>query len=345
MNSTKIIETNTVSIQYDTNENSNNNKIVNDYYFIETIGKGSYSKVKKCKNLKTGNFFAVKILNKRLLRKKKKSYGKTQEGTLKINYMINDALNEIEIYKKFPFMHNNILKLFEIINDEEKDKTYLIMELAEFGPLVTLDERTGIFTINKHYDNKIYNEKLIKNWILDIAKGLEFLHKNEIVHRDIKSDNIVIDSKNHLKICDFGMAIKLNENGDKFSKTEGNLFFYPPEFCNGKENKIFSYKPVDVWALGVTIYTVIFKCLPFLPENVNNVIELFRLINEANVDYEKNGVKISKEMKELLMKIFEKDPNKRFTAKQIVEYKWLNEDNDISDINNNVNDKDNDNKE
>ena len=131
------------------------------------------------------------------------------------------------------------------------------------------------------------------------------------------------------------MAIKLNENGDKFSKTEGNLFFYPPEFCSGKENKIFSYKPVDVWALGVTIYTVIFKCLPFLPENVNNVIELFRLINEADVDYEKNGVKISKEMKNLLMKIFEKDPDKRYTAKDIVQDKWLNEKDDVNNIDNN----------
>ena len=91
MNSPKILETNTVNIQYDNTENSN--KIVNDYYFIETIGKGSYSKVKKCKNLKTGSLFAVKILNKRLLRKKKKSYGKTEEGTLKINYIINYALN------------------------------------------------------------------------------------------------------------------------------------------------------------------------------------------------------------------------------------------------------------
>ena len=323
MNSSKIFESNKISIKYDTS-NNNNNKIVNDYYFIETIGKGSYSKVKKCKNLKTNELFAVKILNKRLLRKKKKSYGKTSEGTLKINYMIDDALNEIEIFKSFPYMHENVLKLYEILNDEEKDKTYLIMELAEFGSLVTLDEHTGIFTINKHYDNNVYNENLIKTWILDIAKGLKFLHENGIVHRDIKSDNIVVSSDNHCKIADFGMAIKLNEKGDCFSRTEGNLFFYPPEFCDGKEKKVFGYKPVDIWALGVTIYTVIFKCLPFLPENVNNVIELFKMINECNVDYEKNGVKISKEMKELLMHIFEKDPKKRFTAKQIVEYEWLN---------------------
>ena len=83
------------------------------------------------------------------------------------------------------------------------------------------------------------------------------------------------------KIADFGMGIKLKKDEDKFSKTEGNLYFYPPEFCDGKEHKIFSYKPVDVWDFGVTIYTCISKKLPFLPENPNNILELFKMINEA----------------------------------------------------------------
>ena len=60
------------------------NKIVNEFYFLDTIGRGAYSKVKKCINLNTREEFAVKIINKKLLRKKKKSYGKTKEGTLKM---------------------------------------------------------------------------------------------------------------------------------------------------------------------------------------------------------------------------------------------------------------------
>ena len=320
-NYTGIFETDNVTVTYD---KKNGNKIVNEFYFLDTIGRGAYSKVKKCINLNTNEEFAVKILNKRLLRKKKKSYGKTKEGTLKINYMIDDAINEINIYKYFPTTNKNILRLYQILNDNKKDKTYLIMELASKGPLVTLNEKTGVFTLNNNYDDNFYDEKLIKTWIYDIANGLKFLHENNIVHRDIKSDNLLIDKNGHCKIADFGCSIKMKNNNELFSKTEGNMYFFPPEFVDGKSKKLFSYKPVDIWAFGVSIYTCIFKSLPFLPENRENVVELFKEIREANFDFNKNGIKISKEMEILLRHIFEKDPDKRFTAKDIVEYPWLN---------------------
>ena len=321
-NYTGILETDNVTVTYD---KKNGNKIVNEFYFLDTIGRGAYSKVKKCINLNTKEEFAVKILNKRLLRKKKKSYGKTKEGTLKINYMIDDAINEINIYKSFPESNKNIIRLYQILNDNKKDKTYLIMELASKGPLVTLNEKTGVFTINNNYNDNFYDEKLIKTWIYDIANGLKFLHENNIVHRDIKSDNLLIDKNGHCKIADFGCSIKMKNNNELFSKTEGNMYFFPPEFVDGKSKKLFSYKPVDIWAFGVSIYTCIFKSLPFLPENRENVVELFKEIREANFDFNKNGIKISKEMETLLRHIFEKDPDKRFSAKDIVEYPWLNE--------------------
>ena len=318
-----IYETDNVTITYD---KKTGNKIVNEFYFMDTIGRGAYSKVKKCINLKTKEEFAVKILNKRLLRKKKKSYGKTKEGTLKINYMIEDAINEINIYKSFPGTNKNVLKLYQILNDNKKDKTYLIMELAEKGPLVTLNEKAGVFCINSNYRDDIYDEKLIKTWIYDTANGLKFLHENNIVHRDIKSDNILIDKNGHCKIADFGCSIKLkNGQPDLFSKTEGNMYFFPPEFVDGKSKKQFGYKPVDIWAFGVSIYTCIFKSLPFLPENRENVVELFKEIREAKFDFNRNGIKISKEMEKLLSHILDKDPQKRFTAKDIVEYPWLND--------------------
>ena len=317
----EIYETDNVTVNYD---KKTGNKIVNEFYFLENIGRGAYSKVKKCINLNTREEFAVKIINKKLLRKKKKSYGKTKEGTLKINYMIEDAMNEINIYKSFPEPNDNVIHLYQILNDNKKDKTYLIMELAQKGPLVTLNEKSGVFSINKNYRDDIYDEKLIKKWILDIAKGLKVLHENNVVHRDIKSDNILIDKNGHCKLADFGCSIKLKNNQpDLFSKTEGNMYFFPPEFVDGKSKKQFGYKPVDIWAFGVSIYTCIFKSLPFLPENRENVVELFKEIREAKFDYNKNGVKISKDMEILLGHILDKDPNKRFTAKDIVDYPWL----------------------
>ena len=322
-NNTNIFETDDVTVTYDKNTG---NKIVNDFYFMDTIGRGAYSKVKKCINLKTKEDFAVKILNKRLLRKKKKSYGKTKQGTLKINYMIEDALNEINIYKSFSGTNKNVIQLYQILNDNKKDKTYLIMELASKGPLVTLNDKAGVFCLNSNYRDDIYDEKLIKTWIYDTANGLKFLHENNIVHRDIKSDNILIDKNGHCKIADFGCSIKLKDGQpDLFTKTEGNMYFFPPEFVDGKSKKQFGYKPVDIWALGISMYTCIFKSLPFLPENRENVVELFKEIREAKFDFNRNGIKISKEMEVLLSHILDKDPEKRFTAKDIIEYPWLNE--------------------
>ena len=109
-----------------------------------------------------------------------------------------------------------------------------------------------------------------------------------------------------------------------FQKLRGICIFFPPEFVDGKSKKQFGYKPVDIWAFGVSIYTCIFKSLPFLPENRENVVELFKEIREAKFDFNRNGIKISKEMETLLLHILDKDPQKRFTAKDIVEYPWLN---------------------
>jgi len=330
-NTRKIIETDNAEINYD---EKTGHKIVNEFLFQETLGRGAYSKVKKCINTETNQEFAVKIINCYLLRKKKKAFDKTTSGSLLIHYKIEDALNEIKTYKALPSDHPNILSLYQIINDKEKDKTYLIMELAEKGSIVSLDEKTGVFTINKSYDNDKYDEKLIKSWILDVAKGLKFLHENNIAHCDIKSDNIVLGKDGHCKLADFGNSLRINDkdkDSENFLRTQGNIYFFPPELVEEKEKekdnekKNIDYKSVDIWTLGVSMYTCIYKCLPFVPENRENIVELFKDISNANIDYNKNGITISENMKTLLQHLLEKDPEKRFTANDIVNYPWLNE--------------------
>ena len=326
-NTRNIIETDKAEINYD---EETGHKIVNEFLFQETLGRGAYSKVKKCINTKTNQEFAVKIINNYLLRKKKKAFDKTKSGSLLIHYKIEDALNEIKTYKALPCDHPNILSLYQIINDKEKDKTYLIMELAEKGSIVSLDEKTGVFTINKSYDNDKYDEKLIKSWILDIAKGLKFLHENNIAHCDIKSDNIVLGKDGHCKLADFGNSLRINDkdnDSENFLRTQGNIYFFPPELVEEKEKekKNIDYKSVDIWTLGISMYTCIYKCLPFVPENRENIVELFKAISNANIDYNKNGVTISDDMKTLMQHLLEKDPEKRFTANDIVNYPWLNE--------------------
>ena len=315
--SKNIIETDKIEIIYD---EESGHKIVNNFIFQEIIGRGAYSKVKRCIDKETKKELAVKVIKNYLLRKKKKAFDKTSSGSLLIHYMIEDAINEMKTYKAIPKEHPNILSLYQILNDNEKDKTYLIMELAE--PLVTINEETGIFTLNNKFDNNKYDEKLIKKWILEIASGLKCLHENNIAHCDIKSDNILLGKDGKLKLSDFGSSLRMNEPEDNILRTQGNIYFFPPELVEDKEKekKSIDYKAVDIWDLGISIYTYIFKCLPFMPENRENIVELFKAIAESNFDFNKNGVTISEEMKKLLMHLFEKDPEKRFTADDIVNY-------------------------
>ena len=320
--SKNIIETDKIEIIYD---EESGHKIVNNFIFQEIIGRGAYSKVKRCIDKETKKELAVKVIKNYLLRKKKKAFDKTSSGSLLIHYMMEDAINEMKTYKAIPKEHPNILSLYQILNDNEKDKTYLIMELAE--PLVTINEETGIFTLNNKFDNNKYDEKLIKKWILEIASGLKFLHENNIAHCDIKSDNILLGKDGKLKLSDFGSSLRMNEPEDNILLTLGDIYFFPPELVEDKEKekKSIDYKAVDIWDLGISIYTYIFKCLPFMPENRENIVELFKAITESNFDFNKNGVTISEEMKKLLMHLFEKDPEKRFTADDIVNYPWLNQ--------------------
>ena len=322
--STNLIEADVFEVKYD---EESGNKIVNDYLFKETVGRGAYSKVKRCINLKTQKEFAVKVFKNYLLKKKKKAFDKTSEGSLLIHYMIEDAMNEIKTYKTIPKNHPNILSLYQILNDKEKDKTYLIMELAE--PLVTVNDETGIFALNNKFDNNKYDEELFKKWIYEIASGIKFLHDNNIAHCDIKSDNILLGKDGKCKLSDFGSSLRMNEPEDNILRTQGNIYFFPPELVEDKEKekKSIDYKAVDIWDFGISIYTCIFKRLPFMPENRENIVELFKEITEANFDFNKNGVIISDEMKELLKHILEKDAEKRFSADDIVNYKWLNQNN------------------
>ena len=170
------------------------------------------------------------------------------------------------------------------------------MELAE--PLITVNEETGIFTLNNKFDNNKYDEKLIKQWILDIALGIKFLHENNIAHCDIKSDNILLGKDGKCKLSDFGSSLRMNEPEDNILRTQGNIYFFPPELVEDKEKekKSIDYQAVDIWAFGISIYTYIFKRLPFMPENRENIVELFKEISDGNFDFNKNGIKISKEM-------------------------------------------------
>jgi serine/threonine protein kinase len=137
--------------------NSQGEKFYNDYKYIKFLGEGTYSKVKLvCKN---NQQYAMKVIDKKLLRKSNKGFSMDENGNLEISSMLEDALQEIAILKKCH--HRNIIKLYEILHDEEKEKLYLILEYCPKGTLMIYDEDNDKFEINKNfYINKDFYENI-----------------------------------------------------------------------------------------------------------------------------------------------------------------------------------------
>jgi serine/threonine protein kinase len=194
--------------------------------------------VKLVKNIHNNKTYAAKIINKRALEKKKKGFFKDENGSLVVNTLLQDSMREIAILKKLN--HDNIIKLYEIIYDDDAGKIYLILECCSKGPILHTDEFTGEFSINKHYKNEEnnkedYSEDEIKDFVRGIISGLHYLHLNNVIHRDLKPDNILLDADFKTKLTDFNVSAMLeSDKNDKVGKKiEGTVYFMAPECCEG----------------------------------------------------------------------------------------------------------------
>ena len=319
------------------NYDNEGNKYYNEYKYVKLLGKGSYSKVKLV--IKDDIKYAMKIIDKKVL-KNKKIFKQDNDGNVIVTNLLKDALKEIAILKKLD--HPNIIKLYEILHNYQKQKIYLILEYADYGDIVDYDEESEIFSINKHVkeryaqdklgynqkndiDNKIYYEEdNIRHFCKHILLGLDYLHKNGIIHHDIKPNNILLCKKKICKITDFNFSSILdNLNEDNIgSNGDTNDNFRAPETINlndndndNNQNREYQGKPLDIWALGVTIYILTYLKFPF--DTDKGVLELYKIIKEANVEFPLEPW-YTRKIKFLIKECLEKDPNKRKSAEEIL---------------------------
>jgi [calcium/calmodulin-dependent protein kinase] kinase len=322
------------------NYDDKGNKYYNEYQLIELLGKGAYSKVKLV--VKDNVKYAMKIIDKKEL-KKKKIFKQDPDGNVIVTTLLRDALKEIAILKKLD--HPNIIKLIEILHNYKKEKIYLILEFADYGDIVDYDEENNIFSINKNI-SKIYNEKKIEeksfntkqyyrekditSFCKDIVLGLDYLHKNGIIHHDIKPNNILLCKKGICKITDFNFSSILeNLNVDNIGqnvdcadhfKAPETLETLEDEDNNNEKNKkdknnYFRGKPLDIWALGITIYIIAYLKFPF--DSDKGIIDLYETIRKKKVKFPREPF-YSKKIKYLIEKCLEKNPEKRKTAEEII---------------------------
>jgi serine/threonine protein kinase len=207
-------------------------------------------------DINTNIQYAVKVIDKKALEKKQRGFKKDLNGDLILNPLLQNALREIAILKKLNNPH--IIKLSEIIHDDEFGKIYMVLEVCNRGSIMKYDEFTGEFTINDYYIKEDtrkfdYSEEELRDFVRGIVIGLEYLHANNIVHRDIKPDNILLSENGEIKITDFNVSKTLEgEDDSKDKETEGTVYFMAPEMCEGRiKNYYFrKFKKVCWQTLG-----------------------------------------------------------------------------------------------
>ena len=227
-----------------------------NYKVIKLIGKGSFGEVYKVS--KDNKFYALKMY--KISNELNNSNSLTQKEK---NENLKSIENEIKILSQLdsPF----IVKLYEVfsinlneevynIKDEKNDEQMmcLVLELCENGDLNDKIKE-------KKQKNELFIEKEILHYFYEILQGLYYLHKNRVLHRDLKTLNIFLTKDNHIKIGDFGVSKKLINNNIYAYTFVGTPYYLSPEIC---QNKAYDEKS-DVWSLGVIIYELITLNKPF----------------------------------------------------------------------------------
>lgn len=258
---------------------------VGNYLIGKTIGEGTFGQVKSAIHTMTGEKVAVKILEK----------GRFKDAdTVRVN-------REIKILKKS--RHSNIIQLYEVVDTQST--IYLMMEMSDGG------EMFDFIVANRKLD-----EPMACNFFHQIINGLEVLHNNFITHRDLKPENLLLKSTSKgyiIKIVDFGLS-NTHEGGKLLQTACGSPCYAAPEMIAGKK---YVGPLVDIWSCGVILFTLVCGYLPFEDQNTSHLYKKILAGNYATPKW------ISVNVKELIRKILEVKPTKRYSIQDIRQHKWF----------------------
>ena len=268
-NEINIIESN----NEEENEHPLNIKLTyNDFQPIKLLGRGSFGEVILVRLKSTKKVYAMKILDKKILKmKKQQNHTKTERDLMvKINS---------------PFIVN-IKSAFQ-----DDTNLYLVSEFMQGGDMF-FHMHDGQIVIFSHDKTRFY--------MLELVLALESLHKNNMVYRDLKPENILLDSKGHVKLTDFGLSKILEDEDDKAFTLCGTPQYLAPEVLLKKGYD----KMVDWWSLGCVLYEMLMGRLPFAIKR--GMINL--KIYEKKIDFPR---KISNEARDLIEKFLVINPTER----------------------------------
>lgn len=261
--------------------------ILSIYDFKEELGVGCYGRVVLGIHKKTKESRAIKIINK---------------ISIQNENIRRKIMNEVEIQSKLD--HPNITKLYEFYEDQYN--LYLVLELCTGGELLDYFSRIGYLT-----------ETQTAIYIKQILSALCYLHSMNIVHRDLKLENLLIEKEkmNVLKIADFGSATEIRKR-EKLATVIGTINYIAPEVIRKKYDE-----KCDVWSCGVIMFILLTGSLPFRAANKRDT---FEVILKSKVDPGDEKLQmVSESAKQLLCRMLDSDSESRITAEGALNSEWI----------------------
>ncbi|XP_077479372.1 calcium/calmodulin-dependent protein kinase kinase 2 isoform X1 [Stigmatopora argus] len=285
---------------------------LNQYKLKDEIGKGSYGVVKLAYNEDDNTYYAMKVLSKKRLmrqagfprRPPPRGIKAFAEGPPQPKGPLERVYQEIAILKKLG--HSNVVKLVEVLDDPSEDHLYMVFELVKQGAVMEVPT------------DKPFGEDQARFYFQDLLRGIEYLHYQRIIHRDIKPSNLLVGEDGHIKIADFGVSNQFEGADALLTSTVGTPAFLAPETLSDTR-KNFSGKALDVWAMGVTLHCFVFGVCPFMDERI---LSLHHKIKTQPVELPEN-TEISDDLKDLLLKMLDKNPETRISIPQIKVHPWV----------------------
>ncbi|KAF8394281.1 hypothetical protein HHK36_020487 [Tetracentron sinense] len=257
-----------------------------DYQVCEEIGRGRFGTVSRCFSPESGDFFACKSIDKRLL---------------------TDSIDRECIEKEAKIMqlvsgNPNVVQIFDVYEDDSY--LHMVIELCESSDLYDrISKRT-------------FSETEAAAVMSPLMEAIAHCHRLGVSHRDIKPDNILFDVRNRLKLADFGSA-DLFHDGRSMNGIVGTPYYVAPEVISGRDYG----EKVDVWSAGVILYTMLAGIPPFYGESAT---EIFEAVLRANLRFPTRIFhSVSPMAKDLLRRMICKDVSKRFSAEQVLSHPWI----------------------
>ncbi|KAI0024853.1 Pkinase-domain-containing protein [Xylariomycetidae sp. FL0641] len=282
---------------------------------IEAVSKDdpnlSYAKQKKIGQGASGSVYVAKVKEgaiSAVARETLRTFGNRAQVAIKQMDLAHQPRKELivnEIMVMKDSKHRNIVNFLDAFLRNNNAELWVVMEYMEGGALTDVID-----------NNPIITEEQISTICLETCRGLQHLHSQNIIHRDIKSDNVLLDARGNVKITDFGFCAKLTETKSKRATMVGTPYWMAPEVVKQKE-----YGPkVDIWSLGIMAIEMIESEPPYLNEEP---LKALYLIATNGTPRLKKPEKLSKELKAFLSVCLCVDVKSRASADELIQHDFL----------------------